>query len=93
MEDVALFSTPPVNTAEENKVWIEYQPTFQAGGEYSCWDFFIPGNSLQYVDLSNTELYTVIEIVKEDGTAFDMSKGKDESTLPIDTLPSTSCIN
>ena len=86
-EDVALFSIPPVNTAEDNKVWIQYQPTFQTQGEYSSMDFVIPGNSLQYVDLANTELHTVVQIVKEDGT--ELSAADEEVGLPIDMIHHT----
>lgn len=86
-EDVALFSTPPVNTAEENKVWIEYRPMSQTHGEYSSLDFYIPGNSLQYINLANTELHTIVQIVKEDGSELDLSKN--ESGLPIDMIHHT----
>ena len=86
-EDVALFSTPPINTAEQNKVWIEYRPTFQTHGEYSSLDFFIPGNSLQYIDLANTELHTVVQIVKDDGSPLQLDKK--ESGLPIDMIHHT----
>ena len=34
-EELALFSKPPVNVAEEKISWIEYQPTFMSSGEYS----------------------------------------------------------
>ena len=88
-EDVALFSTPPVNTAEDSKVWIEYRPTFHTQGEYASLDFFILGNSLQYIDLANSELHTVVEIVKEDGSLLKADAPAYESGLPIDMIHHT----
>ena len=89
-EDLALFAVPPLNTAEINKTWVEYRPTCNVQGEFSSIDFCIPGNSLQYVDLSNTELHTEIEITKEDGGELD-TEGQDypESGLPIDMIHHT----
>ena len=67
-----------------------YRPTCNVQGEFSSIDFCIPGNSLQYVDLSNTELHTEIEITKEDGGELD-TEGQDypESGLPINMIHHT----
>ena len=81
-EDVALFSTPPINTAEEKISWIEYRPTFINKDGNSSVQFHIPGNSVQYIDLGKTELYVVVEIIKEDYTEF----ADNQSGLPIDMI-------
>ena len=44
-----------------------------SSGEYSSVQFNIPGNSSQYVKLSDSELHVTISIQKEDGTAFNKS--------------------
>ena len=89
-EDLALFSVPPLNTAEVNKTWIQYRPTCTSFNEYSSIEFCIPGNSLQYVDLANTELHTEIEITKADGTQLDATAPDfNESGLPIDMIHHT----
>ena len=83
-EDVALFSTPPVNVAEEKISWVEYQPSFISQGGYSSVQFNIPGNSTQYVDLSRSELYVKLKIVKQDGTDF--VDPDNESGFPVDNI-------
>ena len=81
-EDVALFSTPPVNAGEEKISWVEYRPSFISQGGYSSVQFNIPGNGTQYVDLARSELYVKLKIEKEDGTDF----AEGESGLPIDMI-------
>ena len=51
-EELALFSQPPVNVAEDKILWTEIRPSFMSSGEYSSVQFTIPGNSSQYVKLS-----------------------------------------
>ena len=89
-EDLALFSVSPLNTAEVNKTWIEYRPTCTSLNEFSSIEFCIPRNSLQYVDLANTELHTEIQITKANGDPLD-NAGPDyaESALPIDMIHHT----
>ena len=83
-EDVALFSNPPYNTAEDKISWTQYQPTYaNIGGEgYNSINFNILGNATQYIDLSRTKLYLKLRVVKEDGSNW----GADESGLPIDMI-------
>ena len=85
-EELALFSRPPVNVAEDKISWTEIRPSFMSSGEYSSVQFTIPGNSSQYVKLSDSELHVKINIQKEDGTAFDKSSERMESGLPIDLI-------
>ena len=83
-EDVALFSNPPYNTAEDKISWTQYQPSYANIGQegYNSIHFSILGNATQYIDLSRTKLYVKLKVQKEDGTAF----GADESGLPIDMI-------
>ena len=56
-EEIALFSRPPVNVAEDRISWHEIRPSYMSNAEYSSINFSIIGNSSQYVKLSDTELY------------------------------------
>ena len=89
-EDLALFALPPMNTAEINKTWVEYRPTCNTQGEFSAVEFHIPGNSLQYIDLANTELHTELAITKENGDPLNTDPPNyEESGLPIDMIHHT----
>ena len=56
-EEIALFSRPPVNVAENRVSWHKIRPSYMSNAEYSSINFSILGNSTQYVKLSDTELY------------------------------------
>ena len=89
-EDLALFSVPPLNNGEVNKTWVEYRPQCSTLGEFSSVDFCISGNSLQYIDLANTELHTELQIAKENGDPLDTAAPDyKESGLPIDMIHHT----
>ena len=83
-EDVALFSNPPYNTAEDKISWTQYQPLYAniSGKGYDSIHFNILGNATQYIDLARSKLYVKLKVVKHDGTAWDT----DESGLPIDMI-------
>ena len=81
-EDIALFSRPPVNVAEDRVSWHEIRPSYMSNAEYSSINFSIVGNSTQYVKLSDTELYVRIAIQKEDATPYNVLDD-DNKPLPI----------
>ena len=81
-EDIALFSRPPVNVAEDRVSWHEIHPSYMSNAEYSSINFSIVGNSTQYVKLSDTELYVRIAIQKEDATPYKVLDD-DNKPLPI----------
>ena len=56
-EEIALFSRPPINVAEDRVSRHEIRPSYMSNAEYSSINFSIIGNSSQYVKLSDTELY------------------------------------
>ncbi len=60
-EQLALFSTPPTNSGVERIQWIEYRPISQSMDSSSV-EFNISGNSVQYVDLSRTQLHVKVKI-------------------------------
>ena len=71
-EEIALFSRPPVNVAEDRISWHEIRPSYMSNAEYSSINFSIIGNSTQYVKLADSELYVRLAIQKEDGSAFNV---------------------
>ena len=79
-EEIALFSRPSVNVAEDRISWHEVRPSYMSNAEYSSINFSIMGNSSQYVKLSDTELYVRMQIEKEDGTPFTTT---DDSNQPL----------
>ena len=83
-EDVALFSNPPYNTAEDKISWTQYKPSYANIGQdgYNSIHFNILGNAAQYIDLSRSKLYVKLRVEKQDGEAWD----PDESGLPIDMI-------
>ena len=93
-DEIALFSRPPVNVAEDRISWHEVRPSYISNADYSSINFSIIGNSSQYVKLSDTELYVRINIEKEDGTPFTTTNdngdtlpaGARETGAPIDFI-------
>ena len=79
-EEIALFSRPPVNVAEDRVSWHEIRPSYMSNAEYSSINFSILGNSTQYVKLSDTELYVQIAIQKEDAAPYKLI---DENNKPL----------
>ena len=98
-DEIALFSRPPVNVAEDRISWHEVRPSYMSNADYSSINFSIKGNSSQYVKLSDTELYVRINIEKEDGTPFTTTNdngdilplGARETGAPIDFILFTVC--
>ena len=81
-EEIALFSRPPVNVAEDRISWHEIRPSYMSSAEYSSINFSILGNSSQYLKLSDSELYVRITIQKEDGNPYKIFD-EDNKLLPI----------
>ena len=81
-DEIALFSRPPVNVAEDRISWHEVRPSHMSNADYSSINFSIMGNSSQYVKLSDTELYVRITIEKEDGTPFNITNDNGD-LLPV----------
>ena len=87
-EDLALFSLPPMNVAEDKVMWVEHLPTFGKDGKTSI-QFHIPGTGNQYTDLSKTDLCLKVAIVHKNGDFFTQQEdnGKTiQSAIPIDNV-------
>ena len=88
-DDVALFSRPPMNVGEDKVSWIPIRPSFISSGDNSSIQFHIPGNSSQYLKLSQSMLYVKLKIVKDDGSSFDTTSTaavEHETATPIDLI-------
>jgi hypothetical protein len=82
-EDLALFSVPPVNVAEDKVMWVEHLPSFGMNGKASV-QFHIPGTGNQYTDLSKTDLYVKVMIVDKKGNLF--RQDGENAAIPIDNV-------
>ena len=88
-DDVALFSRPPMNVGEDKVSWIPIRPSFISSGDNSSIQFHIPGNSSQYLKLSQSMLYVKLKIVKDDGSSFNTTSTaavEHETATPIDLI-------
>ena len=81
-DEIALFSRPPVNVAEDRISWHEVRLSYMSNADYSSINFSIMYNSSQYVKLSDTELYVRITIEKEVGTPFNITNDNGD-LLPV----------
>ena len=63
-----LFSLPPTQTAVQDGLWVEYHPlaTLAPGAPI---EFSVSGATADYIDLSNTYLHVIANVLRHDGTA------------------------
>ena len=83
--ELDLFTIPPTQTAIESGIWDTILPV---GGfdKNPNVEFVIPGNSLHYIDLSQTEFYVKLNVQAKQGTnPIAWSSRSDAST--IDAIP------
>ena len=83
--ELDLFTVPPTQTAIESGIWDTILPV---GGfdKNPNVEFVIPGNSLHYIDLSQTEFYVKLNVQAKQGTnPIAWSSRSDAST--IDAIP------
>lgn len=68
--ELELFSLPPTQTVIERGQWIEFHPLANVydGGPV---EFNVSGSGEEYIDLSQTQLYVKVKILKNDGTSLD----------------------
>ena len=67
--ELELFSLPPTQIAIESGQWVEFHPLSNVfdGGPV---EFHIASSGEEYIDLSQTQLYIKVKIVKSDGTSL-----------------------
>jgi len=65
---VDLFSLPATDTTTDYSIYGDYQPTVNIQDSNSKIDFQIPGNSMHYLDLSDSFIYVKLKVVNLDGT-------------------------
>ena len=79
---LSLFLPPPVDNSIHRGYWVEFNPIAAISGGGTI-EFYIPGTSMDYVNLAKTKLHINYSITKEDGSPI-----KDERDLngkPTDT--------
>lgn len=68
-ESLALFSNPLINSGIERKYYTSYRSTNQTDISNPV-EFYIPGNTSDYVDLAATHLRLKLKITKLDGSSL-----------------------
>ncbi|KFM69670.1 hypothetical protein X975_14593, partial [Stegodyphus mimosarum] len=64
--ELDLFSLPPTQTVIEKGQWVEFHPLANVS-EGSPVEFNVSGSGDDYLDLSQTQLYVKVKILKNDG--------------------------
>jgi len=83
---VDLFSVPATDTTTDYSVYGDYQPTVNIQDCNTQIDFVIPGNSMHYLDLSDSFLYLVVKVMNEDGTNLDDNENVSTANLFMHSL-------
>ena len=83
-----LWTRKPVNSSIIQKKYVKHLPRQYPPSSDQVVEFYIPGNTTQFIDFSETELVIVCSIVKDDGTDFkyDNAKKEYEYVTPINDL-------
>ena len=81
LSPLELFTIPPTQVAVEKSSDIPYQPQTQLRDGTSV-DFFVPGQTEEYIDLQNTKLETRFKITRENGNNL----GADDVVAPVNDI-------
>lgn len=68
--DLDLFTIPPSQTSVESGQWVEHGPLSTISQGTSTVEFFVSGNSEEYIDLSNTFLYVEARVFTDADVAI-----------------------
>ena len=83
--ELELFTLPPTQVAVESGVWDTIQPI--SGYEKNpVVEFKIPGDSVHYLDLSQTELYVRVKISNILNTETDFMYSKSTNGFPVNNF-------
>ena len=79
---LCLFDKPPVQTDIQRNTVVDYYPvsTLSGGGPI---EFHIPGNTEEYIDLNDTQLYVKLKVTRADGKAVESSNKVGLNNLPL----------
>lgn len=66
--ELDLFGKRPIQTDIEDINYVYYYPLISPSGNDAPIEFYVPGNMLYYLDLSDTSLGVKVKVTKEDGT-------------------------
>lgn len=65
--ELDLFTVPPTQISIEDSQWVEYHPISQFADNGPI-EFHISGSGSEYLDLSQSQVYVKLKVVKGDGT-------------------------
>ena len=68
LEELSLFTLPPVQTGIERVYFVDSRPTSQLTTQDAAIDFNLSGNGVDYLDLKRSRLYVKLKIVHDDGS-------------------------
>jgi hypothetical protein len=71
LEELSLFTLPPVQTGVERVYCVENRPISQLTSQDAAIEFNISGNGTDYLDLRRSKLYVKLKIVNGDGTPLE----------------------
>ena len=92
-EEVNLFRPVQMNVAEHSVRWKTWNPSFVGQPSQETVLFSYPNVGTDYIDLSRTQLYVKLKIIKEDSlTPFEETSDVDYAT-PIDLIMHTMWAN
>ena len=75
VSELNLFELPPTQTSVGDIYYDEIRPMSQSSSE-GPFEFRISGqNSMDYLDLKNSQVYVKLKVEKFDGTALTSEKG------------------
>ena len=67
---LSIFVPPPVDNSISREYWVEFSPVAVLSGGGGVIEFNIPGNSLDYINLSKTKLHLKCVITRENGDSI-----------------------
>jgi hypothetical protein len=78
--ELDIFKKPQFQGSIENSQFIQFRP-INAINDASTIEFFIPGSSDDYIDLENIFFWISGNLLKPDGTAYDLSQNDRNSLV------------
>ena len=71
LEELSLFTQPPVQTGVERVYFVDCRPTSQLTSQDAVIEFNVSGNGVDYLDLKQSRLYVKLKIINGDGTPLE----------------------
>ena len=83
---LCIFDKPGILTDIQHAYTVDYYPVSSVNSTAPI-EFFIPGNSEDYIDVNDIKIYVKLKVTKADGSNIDQTKDIVGLTnLPISSL-------